>query len=87
MKLKLIMLSVFTILYGSFIYISTNSKNQRIELALNKQIDILQTHYLIAKNQFLVLQKVFKIMLVTIKKLLIYFPKLKIILQKNRKIY
>ncbi|MCK5110933.1 MAG: PAS domain-containing protein [Arcobacteraceae bacterium] len=53
MKLKFIMLFIFIIVYGLFLYINTQSKNERIELALNKQIKNLEIHYDLTKDYFL----------------------------------
>ena len=53
MKLKIILISVFLFVYGVFFYINTQSKSQRIDLALNKQISDLKIHYSLTKNYFL----------------------------------
>jgi len=53
MKLKLILITIFIVIYGLFFFLNTQNKNERIDLALNQQIKNLHTHYSLTKNYFL----------------------------------
>ncbi|MCK5111708.1 MAG: hypothetical protein KAQ94_09330 [Arcobacteraceae bacterium] len=54
MKLKIIMILIFILTYSIFFYSSTQTKNERIEFDLNKQIKDLETHYNLTMNYFLI---------------------------------
>ncbi len=53
MKLKLVILSIFIIIYSLFFYINTQSKNDRIQLELNRQIEGLEIHYALTMDYFI----------------------------------
>ena len=54
MKLKIIMISIFILIYGIFFYSNTQVKNKRIKFDLNKQINDLETHYNVTMSYFLI---------------------------------
>ncbi len=53
MRLKFIVIVVFMIVYGLFFFMNTQIKNERVQFALNKQIETLETHYNLTKDYFL----------------------------------
>ena len=77
MKQKLTILSIFIVLYGLFFYIHTNDKNQRTNLVLNKQINILETHYGLTKDYFLTDAKSIKENMINNKTVIDIFSKAK----------
>ena len=50
----MIMISIFILTYGIFFYSNTQTKNERIEFDLNKQIKGLKTHYDLTMTYFLI---------------------------------
>jgi len=53
LKIKLILISIFLIIYSLFFFINTSTANERINLELNKQIKDLKIHYALTKDYFL----------------------------------
>ena len=52
MKLKLIMIGIFVFIYSIFLYYTTQIKNDRIDFALNQEIEKLNTHYNLTMDYF-----------------------------------
>ena len=53
MKLKLILMTVFIITYGLFFFMTRESVNERIDIALKEQVKELKIHYDLTKDYFL----------------------------------
>ena len=75
MKLKLTAILIFILTYGLFLYVNSKTKNERINLALEKQINILDTHYLLTENYFITDAKSIQNKVITNNKILNLFSK------------
>ncbi|MEA1915194.1 MAG: ATP-binding protein [Campylobacterota bacterium] len=53
MKLKLGMILIFTIVYTIILYMTTYTKDERIQIALEKHVNVLQTHYDVTMDYFM----------------------------------
>ena len=53
MRLKIIFVLLFILTYGTFFYSNSQTKNERINFDLNKQIKILENHYNLTMDYFL----------------------------------
>ncbi|MEA1955087.1 MAG: PAS domain S-box protein [Campylobacterota bacterium] len=53
MRLKLILTTIFLIVCGLFVYLNTQNKNERINLALDEQLKDLHIHYALTKDYFI----------------------------------
>ena len=60
-KLKITILLSFVLIYGFFLYVNTQNKNARIDLALENQIKDLNIHYNLTKNYFIKAAKAAKL--------------------------
>ena len=53
MKLKLILIIIFTLTYSLFFYINTKNTQQMVDIALEKQINNLEIQYSLTKSYFI----------------------------------
>ena len=86
MKLKIIIISFLMITYGVFFYTNTQTKNERIEFDLNKQIKSLETHYNLTMTYFLQDVKGIRKNISNNKKVIDLFSQAQNANQKERKI-
>ena len=86
MKIKLILISIFLIIYSLFFFINTSTANERINLELNKQIKDLKIHYALTKDYFLTDAKSIRDNLQSNQKIIDIFVKAQNANEKERKV-
>ncbi len=77
MRLKVIMSSLFVIFYSIFFYLNSETKNERINLELNKQIKELKLHYDLTMDYFVNDVQSIRVLIQNHKKIIEVFSKAK----------